>query len=55
MGYRRRTYRVLIDRLERRPLGRLTRRREDNKRLDLQEVGWKGKFWIDLAQDRDNW
>jgi len=23
--------------------------------LDLQEVKWGGKDWIDLAQDRDRW
>jgi hypothetical protein len=23
--------------------------------MDLQEVGWKGMDWIDLAQDRDRW
>jgi len=26
---------------------------EDNTRKDLQEVGWGGMDWIDLAQDRD--
>jgi len=24
-------------------------------RMDLQEVGWGGMDWIDLAQDRDRW
>jgi hypothetical protein len=23
--------------------------------MDLQEVGWEGMDWIDLAQDRDRW
>jgi len=23
--------------------------------MDLQEVGWRGMDWIDLAQDRDRW
>jgi len=23
--------------------------------MDLQEVGWRGVDWIDLAQDRDRW
>jgi hypothetical protein len=31
-----------------------TRRRcEDNIKMDLQEVGWGGVGWIDMAQDRD--
>jgi len=24
-------------------------------KLDLQEVGWEGLDWIDLAQGRDSW
>jgi hypothetical protein len=39
----------------RRPLGRPRRRREDNIKMDLQEVGWGGMDWIDMAQDRDRW
>jgi hypothetical protein len=35
-----------------RPLGITRRRREDNIKMDLQEVGW-GMYWIDLVQDRD--
>jgi hypothetical protein len=23
--------------------------------MDLQEVGWGGMEWIDMAQDRDRW
>jgi len=29
--------------------------REDNIKMDLQEVGWEGKERIDLAQDRERW
>jgi hypothetical protein len=28
---------------------------EDNIKMDLQEVGWGGMDWIDMAQDRDRW
>jgi hypothetical protein len=23
--------------------------------MDLREIGWSGKDWIDLAQNRDQW
>jgi hypothetical protein len=23
--------------------------------MDLQDVGWNGVAWIDMAQDRDSW
>jgi hypothetical protein len=49
-------YRVLVGRPEgRRPLGRPRSRWEDNIKMDLQEVGWGGMDWIDMAQDRDRW
>ena len=38
-----------------RPLGRPKRRREDNIKIDLQEVGRWGMDWIDVAQDSDMW
>jgi hypothetical protein len=28
---------------------------EDNIKMGLQEVGWGGMDWIDMAQDRDRW
>jgi hypothetical protein len=27
----------------------------ENIEMDLQEVGWRGMDWIELAQDRDRW
>jgi hypothetical protein len=36
-----------------RPLGRPRRRWEDN--MNLQEVGYRGIDWIELAHDRDKW
>ena len=35
------------------PLGRPRRRREDNIKTDLQEVGGSCGDWMELAQDRD--
>jgi len=40
---------------EKRPLVRARHRWEDNIKMDLQDVGWEGMDWIDLAQDRDRW
>jgi hypothetical protein len=28
---------------------------EDNIRMNLQEVGWAGMNWVDLAEGRDRW
>jgi hypothetical protein len=36
-------------------LGRPKRRWGDNIKMDLGEVGWDGRDWIELAQDRDQW
>jgi hypothetical protein len=56
MGEGRRDYRVLIGRPEgKRPLERPRRRREDNIKMDLRELGINGANWIQLAQDRVQW
>jgi hypothetical protein len=55
-GEIRNAYRILVGKPEGKgPLGRPTRRWVDNMKLDLREIGWGGKDWIDLAQDRDHW
>jgi hypothetical protein len=36
-----------------RGLGSPRRKWEDNINVDLQDVGWEGKNWIELAQDKD--
>jgi len=47
---------VLVGKHEgRRPLGRPRRRWGDNIKMDLQEMGFGGMDWIELAQDRDRW
>jgi hypothetical protein len=49
-------YRILVGKPEgKRPLGRPRRRREDNSKMDVREIGWGGMDWIDSAQDRDQW
>ena len=33
----------------------LIHKREDNTRIDLQEIGINAGNWVDSAQDRDYW
>jgi hypothetical protein len=50
----RRVYRVLIGKPEgKRLLGRPWRRWEDNNKMNLREVGFGARDWIDLAQGKD--
>jgi hypothetical protein len=54
MGEDRGVHRVLVRKLEeKRPLGRLRRRWEDNIKMNLQEVGGGLGDWMELAQDRN--
>ena len=56
MGEGRGVYRVLVGKPKgKRPLGRPRHRREDNIKMDLQEVGGGCGDWMELAQDRDRW
>ena len=56
MGEMRGVYRGLVDKPEgKRPLGRPRHRWEDNIKMDIQEVGFGGMDWIELAQDRSRW
>jgi hypothetical protein len=50
IGEREGVYRVLVGRPEgKRQLGKPRHRWEDKINMDLQEVGWVGMEWIDLA------
>ena len=56
LGESRGVQRVLVGKPEgKRSLERPRRRREDNIKMDLQEVGGVCGDWIELAQDRDRW
>jgi hypothetical protein len=56
MGETRNAYRILVGKPEgKRPLERPTRRWVDNIKMDLGEIGWDGRDWIERAQDRDQW
>jgi hypothetical protein len=56
MDERRGVYRVLVRKLEGKiPLGRPSRRWEDNIKMDFQEVGRGVMDWIELAQNGDRW
>jgi hypothetical protein len=56
MRERKGAYRASVEKPEgRRPLGRPRRRWEDNIKINLREVAWKGADWIDLTQNTDRW
>jgi hypothetical protein len=56
MGEKRNMYRLLVGTPEgKRPLGRPRRRRIDNIKMDLLEIGLNAVDWMGLAQDRYRW
>jgi hypothetical protein len=56
MGEGRGVYRVLVRRPEgKRPLGRPTRKWENNIKMDLRDTGIDVANWIQLAHDRVQW
>jgi hypothetical protein len=40
---------------QKRPLGKLRSRWNDNIKMDLRETEWSGIYRIELAQDMDHW
>jgi hypothetical protein len=56
MEENRNAYRILFGKPEgERLLRRPSRRRVDDTKLDLRNIGWDGMDWINLAQDSDKW
>jgi hypothetical protein len=56
LGETRNAYRILVGKPEgKRPLGRPRRRWVDNIKMNLREIGWDGRDWIELAQDMEQW
>jgi hypothetical protein len=55
-GEKRNAYKILVGSPEgRRPLGRPRLRWVNNIKMNLGDIGWDGRDWIDLAQDGDQW
>jgi len=53
---RRNSYKILVGRQGKRPLGRRRHRWKYNIRIDLREIiGREGVYWRHLAQDKDQW
>jgi hypothetical protein len=48
-GEKRNVYRILVGK----PQGKPRRRRKDNVKIDIRDMGWGGMDWIDLVQNRD--
>jgi hypothetical protein len=55
MGAMRNAYRICIAKPKVRDHSNLGVNGEDNRRVDLREVGWKGADWMHLRQNRDHW
>jgi hypothetical protein len=53
---KRNAYRIMMGMPEgKRPLGRPRRRRVENIKMDLREIGSDGMDCIDLAENRERW
>jgi hypothetical protein len=56
MGETTNAYRILVTKPKgKRSLGRKRRKRADNIKIYLREIGWDDMNWIALAQDRGRW
>jgi hypothetical protein len=55
-GEKRNACGLLVGKLEgKRPLGKPRHRWVYNIKMDLGEIKWDRKDWVDLAQDTDQW
>jgi hypothetical protein len=55
-GVEENAYRNLVGKPEgKRPLGRPTHRWMGSVQINLEETGWGGMDWINVAEDRDQW
>jgi hypothetical protein len=49
-------YRTLVRKREgKRPLGRPRRKRENNIKMAVREIGWEDVDWVHLTQDWNQW
>jgi hypothetical protein len=56
MGETRNAYRILVGKPDgESPVGRPRRGWANNIKMDLREIGWDRRDWIELAQNRDQW
>jgi hypothetical protein len=56
MGQTRGAYRVWVGKPDRKTTWKTPMHTwEDNTKIDLQEIGWVGMEWIQLALDRNWW
>jgi hypothetical protein len=55
MGERRGAYRILVKKTGGKEITWKTYIWEDNIKMTHEEIGRRGRDWIDLAQDKDTW
>jgi hypothetical protein len=56
MGAKTNSYKIVVGKPEgKSPLRRPKRRWMDNNKIYLREIGWDVRYWIELAQVRDQW
>jgi hypothetical protein len=56
MGEMRNAYKILVGKPEgKRSLGRCQRRQEANIKMDLKETGYERMYYIQLAQNSNQW
>jgi hypothetical protein len=49
-------YKISVGKPEgKKPIGGRRHSCEDNIRMDIKGLGWRGMDWIDLAEDTEQW